>query len=187
MPDPEAIIEVAEEVARILERQGLGALVIGGVALAAHRYVRFTDDLDIAVCVEPDVLHSVADEIRLQGHSVEVRDPDMDDPLGGVMDVTGPFGQVQVINYGGRFPAVIEDALREATQTIRPGSPLRLVPLHHLVALKLYAGGHKSKADIAELLRRNPETDVNGVRELCRRYRLPGLDQLLCDEDLGSQ
>ncbi|MBX3744749.1 MAG: nucleotidyl transferase AbiEii/AbiGii toxin family protein [Verrucomicrobiae bacterium] len=186
MPDPESIIEVAEGVARILEARGVGAVVIGGVALAAHRYVRFTDDLDLAVSIERDALHAVADAIRGQGHSVAVRDPDLDDPLGGVMDVTGRFGQVQVINYGGRFPAVIDDALREATQTIRPGSPLRLVPLPHLVALKLYAGGHKSKADIAELLRRNPEIDVDGLRKLCRRYRLPGLDELLRDEGLVS-
>lgn len=186
MADPESLVEVAEAVARILEEHGMGSVVIGGVALAAHRYVRYTDDLDLAVSVDPDALRAVAEAIRRRGFAVELREPDMDDPLGGVVDVTGPFGQVQVINYGGRFPAVIEEALSGATHAIRPGSPLRVVPMPHLIALKLYAGGYKSKADIVELLRRNPDADVNALRELCHRYRLPGLDELLREEGLTS-
>jgi hypothetical protein len=86
---------------------------------------------------------------------------------------------IQIISYADKFPAVIEDALREAQLTARPGSALKLVPLPHLIALKLYAGGTKSKADILELLLRNPECDVESVRDLCRAYRLRGLDELI--------
>jgi hypothetical protein len=50
-----------------------------------------------------------------------------------------------------------------------------------LIALKLYAGGTKSKADILELLVRNPELDLDGLREICRRYRLRGLDELIAE------
>jgi hypothetical protein len=98
-----------------------------------------------------------------------------------VIDVEGPFGLIQIISYADRFPAVIEDALREAQLTARAGSPLKLVPLPHLIALKLYAGGTKSKADILELLVRNPELDLDGLREICRRYRLRGLDELIAE------
>ncbi len=56
---------------------------------------------------------------------------------------------------------------------------LRLVPLPQLVALKLYAGGSKSRADIVELLRRNPEADLSPIRTACRRYRLRGLEAIL--------
>ena len=31
--------------------------------------------------------------------------------LGGVIDVSGRFGLVQIISYSGRFPAAIEDAV----------------------------------------------------------------------------
>jgi hypothetical protein len=56
---------------------------------------------------------------------------------------------------------------------------LRIVPLPQLVALKLYAGGSKSRADIVELLRRNPDVDLAPIRQACRRYRLRGLDAIL--------
>jgi hypothetical protein len=47
MSDPEEVIRAAEKVAGILESRGVGAVVIGAVALAAHGYVRFTEDLDL--------------------------------------------------------------------------------------------------------------------------------------------
>lgn len=47
------------------------------------------------------------------------------------------------------------------------------------VALKLYAGGAGSKSDIVEMLSRNPETDLDAIRETCRRYRLRGLAAVL--------
>jgi hypothetical protein len=56
---------------------------------------------------------------------------------------------------------------------------LRLVPIPQLVALKLYAGGHKSKADIVELLRRNPDLDVKPIRAVCDKYKLKGLAALI--------
>ena len=46
---------------------------------------------------------------------------------------------------------------------------------------KLYAGGYKSKADIVELLARNPDLDLNEVRAVCERHRLTGLDELIAD------
>ena len=52
MSDPEEVIRAAEEVAGILESRGVGAMVIGAVALAAHGYVRFTEDLDLGVNTE---------------------------------------------------------------------------------------------------------------------------------------
>lgn len=179
MGTPDAILTAAEKVVAVLDRLGIGALVIGGVALAAHRYVRHTDDLDVGVNARVTTLGRVADELRAEGFGVELREPDADDPLGGVIDVTGPFGLIQVINFGERFPAVIDDALGSSPPVVRPGSPLRIVPLPHLVALKLYAGGFRAKADIVELLRRNPGTDSTAIRTLCQRYRLRGLDELL--------
>jgi hypothetical protein len=121
-----------------------------------------------------DPLHA-----RLAGFDVELREPDGQDPLGGVVDVRGPFGLVQIVNFGGRFPAVIENGIAAADTVIRPGSRLRIVPLPQLVALKLYAGGTKSHADIVELLSRNPDADRAAIRDLCRTWRLRGLDPLI--------
>ena len=185
MTDPDEVIRAAEEVTGILESRGVGALVIGAVALAAHGYVRFTEDLDLGVNTDLGTLNQVADALRTAGFEVELREPDGQDPLGGVVDVRGPFGLIQIVNYGGRFPAVIDGGLAAADTVIRSGSRLRIVPLPHLAALKLYAGGTKSRADIVELLSRNPDADVAAIRDLCRNWRLRGLDPLI-DEAMGN-
>ncbi|MBC7367108.1 MAG: hypothetical protein H7343_09900 [Undibacterium sp.] len=82
---------------------------------------------------------------------------------------------------GGRFPAVIEDAVRLSTLVVREGSSLKIVPGPHLIALKLYAGGHKSEADIIELLVRNPDLDLDDVRAVCTRGLVGGLDELIAE------
>lgn len=160
-------------------------MVIGAAALAAHGYVRFTEDLDLGVNTDLGTLEKIADELRMAGFDVELGEPDGQDPLGGVVDVRGPFGLVQIVNYGGRFPAVIDAGLAAADTVVRPGSRLRIVPLPHLVALKLYAGGMKSRADIVELLARNPDADLAAVRELCRSWRLRGLESLIDEATSG--
>ena len=88
---------------------------------------------------------------------------------------------MQVISYAGHFPAVIEDAARLSTLVVREGNPLKIVPIPHLIALKLYAGGHKSQADIIELLLRNPSLDLDEVRTVCARYGLGGLEELIAE------
>lgn len=181
MHDPEALLCAAEDVAALLERHRVDAVVIGAVALAAYHYVRQTEDIDLGVNADLPTLYAVLGSLRQAGFAAELREPDGDDPLGGVIDVTGPFGVLQVISYAGRFPAVIDDAVRDARLVVRAGSPLRLVPIPQLIALKLYAGGYKSKADIVELLIRNPELDLAEVRAVCERYRLPGLDELIAE------
>jgi len=64
---------------------------------------------------------------------------------------------------------------------VREDSPLKIVPIPHLIALKLYAGGHKSKADIIELLARNPDLEFDEVRSVCARYGLGGLEELIAE------
>jgi len=185
MADPDGVIAAAEKVSGILAAEGVDTLVIGAIALAAHGYVRFTDDLDLGVNTDLRTLRRVALALRTAGFEVGLREPDGEDPLGGVVDVRGPFGLVQIVNYGGRFPAVIDGGIAAADTVVRPGSMLRIVPLPHLVALKLYAGGAKSRADIVELLSRNPEADTAAIRTLCQGWQLEGLDPLI-DEAAGS-
>ena len=179
MSDPEANLRAAERVADLLDQHGVPAVVIGAVALAAYRYVRYTEDIDLGVDADLPCMRKLAAALREEGFTVELREPDGDDPLGGVIDVSGSFGLVQVVSFADRLPAAIRDALAGDDVRVSPGSNLRLVPLPQLVALKLYAGGSKSRADIVELLRRNPEADLSPIRTACRRYRLRGLEAIL--------
>ncbi|MGE3309449.1 MAG: hypothetical protein AB7O66_05710 [Limisphaerales bacterium] len=50
--DPEALLRAAEAVLNVLEHHGIEALVISGVAVAAHRFLRLTDDIDLGVNAE---------------------------------------------------------------------------------------------------------------------------------------
>ena len=184
--DTQTNLQVAERVASLLAAEDLYALVIGAVALAAHHYVRFTEDIDLGVNADLQQMQSLTKKLRNEGYDVEFRKPDGDDPLGGVIDVSGSFGLVQIISFDAKFPAAIRDALQGEDLRVRPGSPLRIVPIPQLVALKLYAGGLKSSADILELLRRNPETDLEGLRKTCRDYRLHGLGNILKELERDS-
>lgn len=169
----------AERIATLLLEEGLAVLVIGALALAAHRYVRFTQDVDLGVDTDMSQMRRLVEVLRAAGYDPELHEPDGDDPLGGVIDVSGEFGLVQIVNFGNRFPAAIRDALAGEDIRIRPGGVLRIMPIPQLVALKLYAGGLKSLADIVELLRRNPEVDLDMIGEVCRKYRLRGWGRVL--------
>ncbi|MFM9092440.1 MAG: hypothetical protein ACKOUK_11975 [Verrucomicrobiota bacterium] len=171
MSGPDALLRKAGEVDALLRRHRLDAGVIGGVALAVN--------------AELGPLREVLASLRAAGFAAELREPGADAPLPGVLDVHGEFGLIQIISYAGRFPAVIEDALRLSSLAVQPGSPLRIAPLPHLIALKLYAGGFKSKADIVELLVRNPEADLGAVRTTCARYRLEGIEELITEARPG--
>ena len=187
MEDSESILHAAEDVLGLLQKHGIDAVVIGAVALAAYHYVRQTEDIDLGVNADLRGLQTLAASLTSAGYSVELREPDAQDSLGGVIDVSGHFGLLQIISFAGRFSAVIEGALKSSTLRVRQGSPLKIVPLPHLIALKLYAGGHKSQADIVELLERNPGLDLDAVRALCSKYRLPGLEELIEEADLNEK
>lgn len=177
MEEPDLLAE-AETVAGLAFEQGHELLVIGALALAAHQYVRTTADIDLAGNMDLPALKTLAEGLRLKGYDVELRKPDAEDPLGGVLDIHSTAGLVQIISFAERFPAVIRDGLREADLVLHEKSRLRVLPLRYLVILKLYAGGLKSKADILEVLARNPEEDLDEIEALCQQYRLQGFQEI---------
>ncbi len=187
MEDSESILHAAEDVLSLLQKHGIDAVVIGDVALAAYHYIRKTEDIDLGVNADLRSLQALAASLTSAGYSLELREPYTQDSLGGVIDLRGHFGLLQIISFAGRFSGVIEDALGASTLRVRQGSPLKIVPLPHLIALKLYAGGHKSQADIVELLQRNPGLDIDTVRALCHKYRLSGLEELIEEADLNER
>lgn len=177
MVTPSAL-QLAGEVNRALEGCGIQPFVIGAIALAAHGYIRGTEDVDLAIAVSPKQLQSLADHVtqQLSEVRVDVSLPDGADPLGGVINVERSGGQqlVQVINFdnapGGGFPALVHNA---TYSTFSFGDALegKLVSVEDLILFKLYAGGAKSTADILELLARR-QADLPRLHELARKYRL---------------
>ncbi|HVE82173.1 MAG TPA: hypothetical protein VND93_04975 [Myxococcales bacterium] len=169
MTKNERTFALAGRVRAALEQRRVGSAVIGAMALAAHGYPRGTEDFDLATWTDPfTVLRAVAQELAAGGLEVELREPDADDPLGGVLDVRGPDADlVQVVNFRDRLA-------REAIQSAisLPGVPFPVVDLVHLVALKLDAGGPLDIADAIEVLKRNSPPPLDELRQVCSRHEL---------------
>jgi hypothetical protein len=186
MPDSNAILRLAERVAEAARSLGFESALIGAAALAVHRYTRGTEDIDLAVSVDPQRhLPELQRRLSAQGLATELRMPDDDDPLGGLLSVRDESadgsGIVDVVNFfnpwhSGRSPA--RDAIARARPL--PGTSLRCVTIEDLVALKLYAGGLEDHADIIQLLARNPDVDGDLLRRVAGPFdRGRSLDHLI--------
>jgi len=172
-------LELAGEVSTLLEERGTRSLVIGAIALAAHGYVRGTEDVDLAIAVDPKELEALgaALQSRIPGTSVSVEMPTTDDPLGGVIDVrqgSDDVVLVQIVNFdnapAGGFPALVREAKSEPFQ-FPDGTTGSVVSIEDLVFFKLYAGGTRSRADVEELLVRR-QVDTTRLRALAERYQM---------------
>lgn len=173
-------LEVAEEVAEVAASLKIDTALIGAGAMAVHNYSRATSDLDLASSTHPGSrLTKLESALRERGYETELRMPDDEDPLGGVLVVRGDGHRpVEVVNYynparpaGGPGDDAIETAER-----LIPGSNLRVARLPELIALKLYAGGRRSESDVIELLECNAEYSREEIVTACARH---GLDSAL--------
>ena len=179
-------LSVAQTITAYLRDNGCESAVIGAIALAFHGYVRATQDVDLATHVDPrTVLRELARLMQRQGYSAQLILPDAEDPLGGVLNVTGEdFDAVQVVNFYNPWTASNnpgESTIRAAAGCI-PGYDLLVADVPHLVALKLYAGGPRNRSDILELLERNQDADRREIRRLCEQFDLGAeLDAVLQD------
>ncbi|HEU4383615.1 MAG TPA: hypothetical protein VFR85_08940 [Anaeromyxobacteraceae bacterium] len=165
---------VAREIFQLLAGNEIETAVIGSVAVAVHGYPRATRDLDLGVALfafEP--LLRMAEELRKRGYDVHTSEPSRDDPVGGMVTISGAdFDPVEIVNLrapGGRHERLAREAIASAQKF--PGFELPVVDLPHLVALKLVAASRKDELDILELLRANPAR-IDEVVAVCARQRL---------------
>ncbi|WP_257453558.1 nucleotidyl transferase AbiEii/AbiGii toxin family protein [Archangium lipolyticum] len=179
--------------AEVLAQHAVPSAVIGAVALAVHLYPRYTEDFDLAINTNPfPTLRRVEEALLREGFEARFDAPDADDALGGVLRVMGDdFEPIEVVNFQNPWPGardctvLAREALREASIPLSPESPLRVVGLPYLIALKLYAGGRKSTNDVIELLERNRDhLELAELRDVCNRHGLgAALEPLL--QELG--
>ncbi|HEY4221811.1 MAG TPA: nucleotidyl transferase AbiEii/AbiGii toxin family protein [Myxococcota bacterium] len=171
-------LETVARIVQLLDARGLRCALVGAAALAVHGYSRATEDVDLGVATPSlDALRSCADEIRTTLKlDVEIAMPDADDPLGGVITATGArIRQIQIVNFVnplgmGDHPG--REAIAQSLALRLHDASAHVVDLAHLVAMKLYAGGMKSKADVVELLGYNPDADLHAIGALCSRFAL---------------
>ena len=89
VPGTEETVALSQAVHRYLTTRGVNSALIGAMALAAHRYVRATTDVDLAVVTDLATLRELTRGLRetLVDAEVTFLEPDSDDPLGGVITI----------------------------------------------------------------------------------------------------
>jgi len=125
-----------------LDRAGVAWCVIGGCALAARGYARFTADVDL-LTMDGRVLEA---EFWEGGESPELRIGDWEDPLRGVVRFHGEADVDLIVGVGHAMRFAVKTAEVHPTVGLPVATPLALV------LLKLEAGGPVDRSDIIGLV-----------------------------------
>lgn len=142
----------------LLHTREIRFVVIGGVAVAAHGYVRGTADLDLVPDPDPDNLKRVAealDELNATLPTARDRrfDPASDTGVirrGGNVTADTRFGGLDVVQHARGVPSYSQlDA--DAVDTELLGVPARVCSLARLREMKEAGGRPEDKADLANL------------------------------------
>jgi hypothetical protein len=121
--------------------------LIGGHALAARGYARFTLDVDILTTDKGVLQQDFWSELR---EDVDVRLGDPDDPLRGVVRITLADGAMADIVVG---KYQWQQGVIERAESLDVGNITIPVPgSSDLILLKLFAGGPQDLADIRAML-----------------------------------
>jgi predicted nucleotidyltransferase len=156
---PDRVFE-AEVILRALAEHRVDFVVIGGIAVQAHGYIRSTKDLDIVVRPTAinlsrlsEALADLGAELRTPG-VLRLTDPNQlrRAPLVPVMTQAGPLDVVNIEHLAGPPPSY--DSLRESALVIELSElEVAVAGLSDLIRMKRAAGRPHDLADIEALTR----------------------------------
>jgi len=160
----------ADDVRAILERNRISYILIGGHAVAARGYPRFTSDVDFMTTESRALNPAIWEELASAGARIDSRRGDFDDPLGGVVHITLPDEQeVDVVVGKWKWEQEVIDRSEKLDVA---GMMVPVPTVADLILLKLAAGGYHDLNDAAILLEVNGrETVASEVN--ARITRLP--------------
>lgn len=142
----------------LLHAREVRFVVIGGVAVAAHGYVRGTADLDLVPDPDPQNLKKVTRVLEDLGATLPTVgdrrfDPSSDAEVirrGGNVTADTTFGGLDVVQRARGVPSYSQlDA--DAVETELLGIPVRVCSLARLREMKEAQGRPEDKADLANL------------------------------------
>jgi hypothetical protein len=136
-------------------------VLIGGLAVAAHGFVRATDDIDF---ITRKPLDETRKKLRETGIETRLLRGDILD--GGFSCVKG---EIDGIAFD-VLPPLVPIPWDEALPVAIGGGMLRVVPLDSLLQLKFRAGGPQDLLDVARLVLLHPGLEPR-ARELATAYR----------------
>jgi hypothetical protein len=139
-----------EPVLRVLASLGAPYALIGGHALAARGYPRFTVDVDLMTTDSRVLDRAVWDALIHDGATVDARRGDADDPLAGAVHILLPDAtDVDLIVARWQWEA---DVVARATPMRIGDADIPVPAVGDLILLKLAAGGYLDLRDAAALL-----------------------------------
>lgn len=147
---------------RVLDAAGIRYALIGGHALAARGYPRFTIDIDLLTTDLAVLDAALWRPLEEAGAQVERRRGDSSDPLAGVVHVLlDDDTDVDIVVARERWQTDV--VARAELLTVAPGVELPVPDAADLILLKLAAGGMLDIRDAAALLATDREHLVSAV------------------------
>lgn len=138
-------------VRRVLDALGARYALIGGRALAARGYPRFTVDIDLLTADSRVLERNTWTSLERSGASLTLLRGDHDDPLAGVAHILLADGtDVDIVLAKWKWEAAVID--RAESMNLGLGDPILVPCTSDLILLKLVAGGSLDLRDAAALL-----------------------------------
>lgn len=142
----------------LLHEREVRFVVIGGVAVAAHGYVRGTADLDLVPDPDPENLKRITEilgELEATLPTAEDRRFDLTSDAvvirrGGNVTADTTFGGLDVVQRAKGLPSYSQLAA-DSVETELLGIPVRVCSLSRLREMKEAQGRPEDKADLANL------------------------------------
>jgi predicted nucleotidyltransferase len=153
-----------EAVVRALNAHNVRYLIVGGLAVVAHGYARFTADLDLFLDLEEENLRRAVASLSQLGYRprapvefVRFVDPDtratwIRDKGLTVFSLFSPQHAATEIDLFAEAPLVFQDAYASAVRMeVAPGAVATFIGLEDLIALKTRAGRPQDVHDVERL------------------------------------
>ena len=148
-----------------LDEHEVRFVVIGGVAVGAHGYVRATEDLDIVPDPSAENLSRLARALAELQATLPLAENRVFQPAGELtalkrrrnMTLATRHGALDIVQQAAGVPS-FGQLDEEAVESELLGVPVRVCSLAHLRAMKDARGSAQDKADLEALPRRFPVT-----------------------------
>ncbi len=153
-----------EVVIRVLREAGVPFIVVGGLAVNAHGYGRFTQDIDLVIKLTPQHARAAFEALASLGYRprVPVTAEQFADPAERLRWVEEKAMKVLSFHAETHRDTPVdlfvtepfdfdEEYERALVEEITPGEPVRIVRLAALLRMKMEADRSIDRADIAEL------------------------------------
>jgi hypothetical protein len=167
------------DIADLLNELRIPYAVVGALAVSFHGIPRATNDADTVIWLKESgkTEKDLSQRLTQEGYRIERRSADADDPVAGVVSVEDKHENRVDLLLGIR--GMDPHAPARATLGKFLDSSLRFIGVEDLVAMKVFAGGHRDLEDVKGILQvSGRHLNVVLLRQLASLYGADVLEKL---------